>query len=59
MLKEQSRQITAEQIARELRDVRSQYEGLRLAVRALRSRTSQLYLQLDRLKASKENRNGN
>jgi len=59
MLKEQSRQITAEQIARELRDVRSQYDGLRLAVRALGSRTSQLYLQLDRLKASKENRNGN
>ena len=56
MLKQQAQMMTVEQLAQELREVRSEYEGLRRQTKTLGARTSQLYLQLDRLKqTSKEN----
>lgn len=59
MLKQQPQQMTADQLAKELRDVRSEYEGLRRQVKTIAGRTSALYVALEHLKKSsrvRENR---
>lgn len=53
MLKQPPQQMTAEQLARELRDVRVSVEELRRQSKTLCGKTSQLYVQLERLKSSK------
>lgn len=53
MLKQKPQMMSAEQLAKELRDVRVGVEELRRQSRTLCGRTSQLYVQLERLKSSK------
>ena len=61
MLKQQSQPqtMTPAQFAQELRDVRSEYEGLRRQIKTIGGRTSALYLALETLKKqsiTRENR---